>query len=43
MDAFADAAKLAGASTQENTGMWLNSKFNDLFQYNDGFRTKLSL
>ena len=39
--AFGDAVKNAGASTSNKTGMWANSKFEDLVQYNDGFKTKL--
>ena len=39
--AFADAVQNAGASTANKTGMWANSKFEDLVQYNDGFKTKL--
>jgi alkanesulfonate monooxygenase len=41
VDAFHDAVQQAGASTQNKTGMWANSKFEDLVQYNDGFKTKL--
>ncbi|KAL9080646.1 MAG: hypothetical protein Q9157_000622 [Trypethelium eluteriae] len=41
VEAFGDAVKNAGASTSNKTGMWANSKFEDLVQYNDGFRTKL--
>lgn len=41
VDAFADAVQNAGASTANKTGMWANSKFEDLVQYNDGFKTKL--
>ena len=39
--AFGDAVQNAGASTSNKTGMWANSKFEDLVQYNDGFKTKL--
>lgn len=39
--AFGDAVKQAGASTGEKKGMWADSKFEDLVQYNDGFKTKL--
>lgn len=39
--AFGDAVQSAGASTSTKTGMWANSKFEDLVQYNDGFKTKL--
>lgn len=41
VEAFGDAVKQAGASTSNKTGMWANSKFEDLIQYNDGFKTKL--
>jgi dimethylsulfone monooxygenase len=33
--------KQAGASTREREGMWANSNFEDLVQYNDGFRSGL--
>ncbi|CAG8955116.1 hypothetical protein HYFRA_00007131 [Hymenoscyphus fraxineus] len=39
--AFGDAVKQAGASTSNKKGMWADSKFEDLVQYNDGFKTKL--
>lgn len=41
VDAFHDAVQNAGNSTSNKTGMWANSKFEDLVQYNDGFKTKL--
>lgn len=41
VEAFGDAVQNAGASTVNKTGMWANSKFEDLVQYNDGFKTKL--
>ena len=41
VEAFADQVQNAGASTSNKTGMWANSKFEDLVQYNDGFKTKL--
>jgi alkanesulfonate monooxygenase SsuD/methylene tetrahydromethanopterin reductase-like flavin-dependent oxidoreductase (luciferase family) len=41
VEAFGDAVKQAGSSTANKTGMWANSKFEDLVQYNDGFKTKL--
>ncbi|ORY67683.1 methanesulfonate monooxygenase [Pseudomassariella vexata] len=41
VNAFRDAVQQAGASTSNKTGMWANSKFEDLVQYNDGFKTKL--
>lgn len=39
--AFAAEVRNAGASTSDETGMWADSKFEDLVQYNDGFKTKL--
>ncbi|KAK4464457.1 luciferase-like domain-containing protein [Cladorrhinum samala] len=39
--AFANEVKNAGASTSNKRGMWATSTFNDLVQYNDGFKTKL--
>ena len=30
-----------GAATSDKHGMWANSSFEDLVQYNDGFRTQL--
>ena len=41
VDAFRHEVQNAGASTSNKTGMWANSKFEDLVQYNDGFKTKL--
>ena len=41
MHGFGEAVKQAGKSTQEKQGMWANSTFEDLVQYNDGFRTGL--
>ncbi len=38
---FGEAVKQAGASTRERQGMWANSNFSDLVQYNDGFKTGL--
>ncbi|WP_432922210.1 dimethylsulfone monooxygenase SfnG [Microbispora sp. CA-135349] len=38
---FRDAVKQAGRSTQDGRGMWADSSFEDLVQYNDGFRTRL--
>ena len=38
---FAEAVKEAGQSSPEREGMWSNSSFNDLVQYNDGFKPKL--
>jgi FMNH2-dependent dimethyl sulfone monooxygenase len=39
--AFGDAVRQAGQASQEKQGMWANSKFEDLVQYNDGFKTGL--
>ncbi|EOA88030.1 uncharacterized protein SETTUDRAFT_108002 [Exserohilum turcica Et28A] len=41
VEAFREAVKQAGASTSNTKGMWADSKFEDLVQYNDGFKTKL--
>ncbi|RGP81318.1 methanesulfonate monooxygenase [Fusarium longipes] len=41
VEAFGEAVKQAGASTGNKKGMWADSKFKDLIQYNDGFKTKL--
>ncbi|KAI9711595.1 MAG: hypothetical protein M1812_007117 [Candelaria pacifica] len=41
VEAFGDAVKSAGASADGKKGMWADSKFEDLVQYNDGFKTKL--
>jgi FMNH2-dependent dimethyl sulfone monooxygenase len=38
---FGDAVKQAGQSTSDKKGMWQDSEFADLVQYNDGFRTGL--
>jgi FMNH2-dependent dimethyl sulfone monooxygenase len=38
---FGSAVKQAGQSTGDKTGMWQDSSFEDLVQYNDGFRTRL--
>jgi len=38
---FGEAVKQAGKSTQDKEGMWATSGFEDLVQYNDGFRTGL--
>jgi FMNH2-dependent dimethyl sulfone monooxygenase len=38
---FGEAVKQAGQSTHEKEGMWATSGFEDLVQYNDGFRTGL--
>ncbi|SHL49361.1 FMNH2-dependent dimethyl sulfone monooxygenase [Pseudonocardia thermophila] len=41
VEGFRDAVQQAGASTRDKRGMWADSTFEDLVQYNDGFRTKL--
>jgi hypothetical protein len=33
--------EIAGQSTSDKKGMWADSSFEDLIQYNDGFRTGL--
>lgn len=38
---FGSAVKQAGQSTSDKAGMWADSEFSDLVQYNDGFRTGL--
>ncbi|QDP41316.1 dimethylsulfone monooxygenase SfnG [Radiobacillus deserti] len=38
---FKEAVKEAGQSTREKQGMWAESTFEDLVQYNDGFKTGL--
>ncbi|WP_373529549.1 dimethylsulfone monooxygenase SfnG [Nostoc sp.] len=38
---FGEAVKQAGSSTREKEGMWANSNFEDLVQYNDGFKSGL--
>lgn len=38
---FRKAVQQAGASSKEGEGMWANSSFKDLVQYNDGFKTGL--
>lgn len=39
--AFGHEVKNAGAASPEREGNWANSTFEDLVQYNDGFRTNL--
>lgn len=41
VQAFGDAVRQAGAASPEKQGNWANSTFEDLVQYNDGFRTNL--
>ncbi len=38
VNAFGDAVKQAGKASPEGKGNWANSGFEDLVQYNDGFR-----
>lgn len=38
---FGASVKEAGASAKDGKGMWADSEFKDLVQYNDGFRTGL--
>lgn len=41
VEGFGAAVRQAGAATADQRGMWANSSFEDLVQYNDGFRTQL--
>lgn len=41
VEGFGEAVKQAGSATAEKVGMWANSNFEDLVQYNDGFRSGL--
>jgi FMNH2-dependent dimethyl sulfone monooxygenase len=41
VEGFGDAVKQAGQSASDKQGMWADSSFEDLVQYNDGFRTQL--
>ena len=41
VNAFGDAAKQAGKASPEGEGNWAKSTFQDLVQYNDGFKTNL--
>jgi len=41
VEGFGAAVRQAGQSTADKKGMWADSAFEDLVQYNDGFRTKL--
>lgn len=41
VEGFGAAVKQAGQSTSDGRGMWQDSDFKDLVQYNDGFRTGL--
>lgn len=41
VNAFGDATRQAGAASPEQEGNWAKSTFEDLVQYNDGFKTNL--
>ncbi|WP_370589051.1 dimethylsulfone monooxygenase SfnG [Pseudonocardia sp. C8] len=41
VEGFRDAVQQAGNATGDRRGMWADSSFEDLVQYNDGFRTQL--
>ncbi|GAB2970005.1 dimethyl sulfone monooxygenase SfnG [Amycolatopsis acidiphila] len=41
VEGFRSAVAQAGRSTSDSKGMWADSEFHDLVQYNDGFRTGL--
>ncbi len=41
VEGFRQAVQQAGSSTGDGKGMWADSSFRDLVQYNDGFRTGL--
>src|SRR6185503_14794594 len=41
VEGFRAAVHEAGASTKDGKGMWADSSFEDLVQYNDGFKTQL--
>ncbi|RBQ16293.1 dimethyl sulfone monooxygenase SfnG [Spongiactinospora rosea] len=41
VEGFGAAVRQAGAATADRRGMWQDSTFEDLVQYNDGFRTGL--
>jgi FMNH2-dependent dimethyl sulfone monooxygenase len=41
VEGFGGAVKQAGQSAGDKRGMWADSTFEDLVQYNDGFRTQL--
>lgn len=41
VEGFGAAVRQAGRSTSDKQGMWQDSEFADLVQYNDGFRTGL--
>lgn len=41
VQAFGKATREAGAASREGKGNWAKSTFEDLVQYNDGFKTNL--
>ncbi len=41
VEGFGNAVKQAGQSSSDGRGMWQDSEFKDLVQYNDGFRSGL--
>jgi FMNH2-dependent dimethyl sulfone monooxygenase len=41
VEGFRGQVRFAGKASPEREGMWANSDFNDLVQYNDGFKTGL--
>lgn len=41
VEGFRKSVQQAGSSTSDGKGMWADSEFADLVQYNDGFRTGL--
>ena len=41
VEGFRRSVQQAGSSTADRKGMWADSTFEDLVQYNDGFRTQL--
>ncbi|WP_078279234.1 dimethylsulfone monooxygenase SfnG [Mycobacteroides franklinii] len=41
VEGFRSAVQQAGSATGDRKGMWADSSFEDLVQYNDGFRTQL--
>ncbi|MEC3956054.1 dimethyl sulfone monooxygenase SfnG [Nocardia sp. CDC153] len=41
VEGFRGAVQQAGNATGDKRGMWADSSFEDLVQYNDGFRSKL--
>ena len=41
VEGFRQAVQQAGASASDKKGMWADSSFSDLVQYNDGFKSQL--